>query len=106
MCIITVCLRQLRDVDNAAIAFERAASQSDSLSNPLIYLNWAVFSIERGQLAAAYDALSNVMEINRLKPMRKEVSCSPNCIVKILYLHIRHSYLISICEWLFYYNND
>lgn len=74
MCNTTVCLRQLRDIGNAEIAFERASSQSDSLSNPLIHLNMAVFAIERGQLAVAYDAMSNVMEINTRRPLRKDVS--------------------------------
>jgi hypothetical protein len=41
-----VCLYYLNDIENAHIAFRKSVLSGDAIKNPLIYLNYSIFSLE------------------------------------------------------------
>ncbi|XP_037046568.1 Bardet-Biedl syndrome 4 protein homolog [Bradysia coprophila] len=71
--LLGVCFKNLNDMDNAYLAFERAAMLPEAIKNPLIYLNFAIHCYETGRIEQAQLNLSNFAKMTEQTNMRMEI---------------------------------
>lgn len=61
-------------MDNAFLAFERAAMLPEAIKNPLIYLNFAIHCYETGRIEQAQLNLGNFAKMTEETKVRVEVA--------------------------------
>lgn len=69
-----VCLKNLNDHGNAFLAFERSAMLSDAVKNPLIYLNFTIYSVQMKRFELAALNLNHFFSVAEHTSVRHEVS--------------------------------